>query len=313
MGLPPASSFVAEPLLIATAAISIGTVAWLLRRGAPGRKRPRWVALGGVGALLVAIWFSPVATVAAHYLLSAHLLQITLLMGAVSPLLLLALPREPRLSVPPWLSRALRLLVHPIVAIVAVNAAFFGWHMAAPYDASLRNGSVYALQQLTLLATSVIFWWPIVSPFSPPIRSMSPLGKIGYIVLATIPQTFGGLAVALAHHVLYPVYALAPRVLGLDVMTDQQIAGASIALVSKIALFAAFTIIFLRMLEGSASEPDDGGGGGGGPRVDTPQPKPSGTPRWLDDLNSGRTVREPEPQAPPARIRVPAGSGSARG
>jgi len=311
MGLPAASSFVAEPLLIATAAVTIGAVAWLLRRGSAGPKGRRWLALAGAGVLLFAIWFSPIATVAAHYLLAAHLLQITVLMGAVSPLLLLALPRDPRISVPHWLGRVLRVLVHPIVAIIAVNAAFFGWHTTVVYDASLQNGSVYALQQLSLLGTSLIFWWPIVSPFSPPIRSMSPLGKIGYIVLATIPQTFGGLAVALAHHVLYPVYALAPRVLGIDVMTDQQIAGASIALVSKIALFAAFTVIFIRMLETNASEPDDGGGGGGGgPRIDTPQPRPSGTPRWLDDLNSGRTVSEPEP---PPRIRLPAGSGSARG
>lgn len=309
MGLPPASSFGAEPLLVGSAALVLGGVGWLLRRGVTRHRRRRWAALVTAGTLLGVVWFSPLATVAEHYLLSAHLLQITVLMGAVPPLLLLALPRDPRLTVPPWLARLLRMPVNPLVAIIAVNAAFFGWHTTAAFDASLQNGAIYALQQLTLLLTSIAFWWPIVSPFSPPIRPMSPLGKIGYIVLATIPQTFGGLAVALAHHSLYPVYALAPRLLGLTVMTDQQIAGASIALVSKIALFAAFSVIFFRVLDTSASDTDEGGGGGGGgPRVDAPQPLPSGTPQWLDDLNAGRTIIEPE-AAP--RVRVPAGSGSA--
>ncbi|MBV8194632.1 MAG: cytochrome c oxidase assembly protein, partial [Candidatus Dormibacteraeota bacterium] len=228
----------------------------------------------------------------------------------VPPLLLLSLPRHPRLKVPSPARWFLRLLVHPIVAIVAVNIAFFGWHTAGAYGAAMSNGTMYSLEQLSLLVTSAMFWWPIVTPFSPPIRSMSPLGKVGYIVLATIPQTFGGLVVALAHHPLYTGYVAAPRLLGIDVMTDQQIAGASIALLSKIALFAAFTIIFIGMLGAPAPDSEDGGGGGGGPQVDTPRPKPSGTPRWVEQLNAGRTVPEP---APTPRVREPAGSGSRRG
>ena len=312
MPLPPASALSLEPLLVAAACLAVGVVAVLLRRGEATHRRPRWASLVAATLLLAGVWFSPLSTVADHYLLSAHLLQITVLMGAVAPLLLLALPRHPHVAAPRWATRVLRLCVHPLPAIIAVNIAFFGWHMAAAYGAAQHSGLLYSLEQLSLLVTSLMFWWPIVTPFSPPIRSMSPLGKIGYIVLATIPQTFGGLAVALAHHTLYPAYAAAPRLLGLDVMTDQQIAGASIALVSKVALFAAFTIIFIGMLSAGAGDSEDGGGGGGGggPQVDTPRPRPSGTPRWVVDLNSGPTVPEP---APPARIRVPAAPGPGRG
>ena len=310
--LPPASSLTVDPLLVGVACATVVTVAGLLQHGAAAHKRPRWIALGLAAVLLAGVWFSPLSTVAQHYLLSAHLLQVTVLMGAIPPLLLLALPRLPRVRAPGWVTKPLRLAVHPLVAIVAVNGAFFGWHLAPAYGAAMQDGLVYSLAQTSLLVTSLMFWWPIVTPFSPPIRSMTPLGKIGYIVLATIPQTFGGLAVALAHHVLYPVYAAAPRLLGLDVMTDQQIAGASIALVSKVALFAAFTVIFIGMLSVGASDTEDGdgGGGGGGPRVDTPQPKPSGTPRWLEELEAGHTVPEPVPalrvSSPAERGPVPA-------
>ena len=92
-------------------------------------------------------------------------------------------------------------------------------------------------------------------------------------------------------------------------MGDQQIAGACIALVSKISLFAAFFVIFMRALQTSAPESDDGGGGGGGgPRTGAPLPLPSGTPRWLEELERGRVVPEPAP----ARVRTPAASGSRR-
>ena len=311
MALPPASTPSFEPLLGAVAGLTVIGVALLLVHGRTTRRRLHWTALITAALLLGAIWFSPLNTVAQHYLLSAHLLQITLLMGAIPPLLLLALPRDPRVHIPRWTRRVLRFFVHPLVAIVAVNAAFFGWHTVDPYQAAMQNDSLYSLEQISLLLTSVMFWWPIVTPFSPPVRAMSPLGKIGYIVLATIPQTFGGLVVALAHHPLYPLYADAPRLLGLDPLTDQQIAGAAIALVSKVALFTAFTVIFVHMLNANATDSEDGGGGGGGgPQADRPRPRPSGTPRWLEDIRAGRTVPEP---APPRRIKDPAGSGSRPG
>lgn len=313
MELAAPSSLNSDPILIGVALASAGAVGWLLWRSreGPRTKLRRKVALGLALLLLAAVWFSPIAVIAQHYLLSAHLLQVTILMGVVPPLLLLAMPRDPRLHPPRAVRRGLRFLVHPLVAIVAVNGAFFGWHTTGAYSAAMQNDSLYALEQASLLLTSLAFWWPIITPFSPPVRSMTPLGKVGYIVLATIPQTFGGLVVALAHHSLYPVYTTAPRLFGLDVLTDQQIAGASIAIVSKIALFAAFIVIFVHALD-SVADAEDGGSGDGGihPHIE-PQPLPSGTPRWLLDVARGRTVTEPRAR-PRRRVRAPAGSGSRR-
>ena len=314
MELAAPSSFNADPILLGVALASGVAVGWVLWRGreGPRTKRRRKVALGLALFLLAAVWFSPVAVIAQHYLLSAHLLQVTILMGVVPPLLLLAMPRVPVAQPPRVIRTALRILVHPLVAIVAVNAAFFGWHTTAAYSAAMQNDSLYALEQVSLLLTSLAFWWPIITPFSPPVRSMTPLGKIGYIVLATIPQTFGGLVVALAHHSLYPAYAAAPRLLGLDVLTDQQIAGASIAIVSKIALFAAFIVIFVHALDTVADAEDGGSGDGGIHPVIEPQPLPSGTPRWLLDVARGRTVTEPTARRP-RRVKAREGSGSRRG
>ena len=312
MDLPSPSSATLNPLLLATIAGSVLTVAWLTRRSPRQRHaRGRWLALTAGALLLAVAWVSPVATVSEHYLLSAHLLQITLVMGFAPPLLLLAMPMHPRVHVNAKIAAVLRACVHPLPAVIAVNAAFFLWHLAGPYDAATGDWTLYAAEQITLFVVSIVFWWPIVAPLSPPVRSMTPLSKLGYILLATIPQTFGGLLVALAHHPLYTTYVSAPRLFGFSVMTDQQLAGACIALVSKISLLAAFFVIFMRALQSSGAEGDEGGGGGGGrgPDRGAPRPIPSGTPEWLRKLESGQTVPEPVP----ARATVPAASGSRRG
>ncbi|HSP65814.1 MAG TPA: cytochrome c oxidase assembly protein [Candidatus Deferrimicrobium sp.] len=300
-----------DPLLIAGLAATGGAVVASLRASRTDA-RGRWQRSAAPVALLLLVvsWVSPLQTLAAHYLLTAHLLQITLVMGVVPPLLLLGLPSQGWSRVPRRLVWAARPLVHPLCGILAINLAFFGWHLTGAYEASLGNAQLYAAQQLSLLVASLLFWWPIVVPLGDR-RVLSRWATLGYIMVATIPQTFGGITVALAKHPLYATYALAPRVAGIQVMTDQQIAGACIALVSKIALFVAFSVVFLRMLNESASDDGDDGGGGGGRRrgADTPSPQPSGSVPWLADINAGRTVPEP---VPVRALRMPAGAGSRR-
>jgi putative membrane protein len=300
-----------DPLL-EVGLLAAGVVAAASLRATRIEHRGRWrrVAAPLAVVLLAASWVSPLQTLASHYLLTAHLVQITVLMGFVPPLLLAGLPSRGWSGAPPRLVRAARVLVHPVSGILAINLAFFGWHLTGAYEASLNHGEIYAAQQLSLLAASLLFWWPIVVPLGDR-RVLSRWATLGYIMVATIPQTFGGITVALAKHALYPTYGLAPRILGIGVMTDQQIAGACIALVSKIALFIAFSVVFMRMLNEAPSDDGDDGGGGGGRRrgTDTPSPQPSGSVPWLAELNAGRTVPEPTPVRP---VRVPAGAGPRR-
>ena len=308
MARPPATALNVDPLLLGIVILAAAVWYWVLRRSPESPSSAQRLALITALALLVVIWISPLATLAQHYLLAAHLVQVLILMGPVPALLLLSLPRNAGIS-PRSVPLPLRLAVHPIVAIVAINVGFIAWHLTSTYDAALAHWWLYDAMQATLLVVSLLFWWPIVTPCSPPARALTGFGKLGYIVLATIPQTLGGLLVALAGHVLYPGYGAGPQLVGVGALTDQQIAGASIALVSKIALFAAFWVVFMNLLStGSDGREDDGGGGGGdggsSPRLDAP--RPSGLPRWLDDIGDGRTTDEPLPKP----VRVPVGSGS---
>src|ERR1700693_3725180 len=285
MARPPATALNVDPLLLGLIVLVVAVWFWVIRRSGAPASRGRRIALTSACVVLVAIWISPLATLAQHYLLAAHLIQVLILMGPVPALLLLSLPRNAGI-VPRSVPLPLRLAVHPIVAIIAVNAGFILWHLSPAYDAALAQGLLYDLMQTTLLLVSVLFWWPIVTPCSAPARALTGFGKVGYIVVDTMPQTLGGLLVALAGHVLYPAYGAGPQLVGIDAMTDQQIAGASIALVSKIALFAAFWVVFMNLLgAGSDGREDDGGGGGGAggssPGLEGPRPRPAGRPAWV--------------------------------
>jgi cytochrome c oxidase assembly factor CtaG len=335
VGLPSPTALEWSPLLVATVA-GTALVSARLRLGAgsgrpaagagrqagpgnpadppnTGARNPGWRTASTVaGIVLLGVAFiSPLATLAGHYLLTAHLIQVTLVMGFAPPLLLLGLPRE--LPPAPRPLRAVgHLLVHPACAIVLVNLVFFGWHAPVLYEAALREPSLYALQQVSLFLVSLAFWWAIVEPTGKGPWSMSGLFKLGYILLATIPQTFAGLLFALAHHTFYAPYAAAPRVTGLDALGDQQLAGALMAILSKLALFGAFSVILWRLLDAQEHEDEQGDDGGHGGDDDRPHPVPPGTPAWLDMLRRGRTVPEPQPQPKPVLSATPGHSGSGR-
>lgn len=309
MALPLPTELDLSPISVA-ALLATGTVSWRLLRRARlvldrGALRRR-VITATAGLVLLAVGLvSPVATLAGHYLLTAHLVQATLVMGFAPPLLLLGLP--PILALRPRPLRLLaRVAVHPACSIVLVNVVFFGWHAPVLYDAALQHPPLYALQQLTLFAVSLAFWWSIVEPTGPGPWSMGGLLKLGYILLATIPQTFAGLLFALAHHVFYAAYAAAPRVTGLDALGDQQLAGALMAILSKLALFAAFSVVLWRVLDAEGEEGDQGDDDGGrGHDGDQPHPAPPDSPAWLDLLHRGRTVPEPAPRVSRAPVPAP--------
>jgi cytochrome c oxidase assembly factor CtaG len=302
---PPLSGIDLDPLLLLGMVATALPIADRLRRAHRPVSPWRWVALGTAVALLAGVLLSPIEALAQGYLLTAHLVQVLILMGAAPPLLLLALAPAPARHWPSALRRAGHLLTHPAIAIVGVNAVFFLTHWPAAYDVAATRPWLFDAGLLALLWASIVFWWPIVSPDGRT-TLLSSLGKLGYILLATIPQTFAGMALALSPKVLYVVYAGVPRLLGLSLHADQQIAGACLAVLSKVALFTAFSIIFVRVMN-PGPESDDGDDGGG-PRHE-PAPSPPGEPAWYRDLEAGRVSPEPRVRAPqPAargRLRQP--------
>lgn len=232
-----------------TAAVALAAAyALAARRYRPARWRVACFA-GGL-ALLLAVLVTPLATLALHYVLWAHLVQNVALAEWI-PLLLVA-------SVPPELAaslarfRAVRLLTRPFVALPLWLAGYLAWHIPAAYDAALEHHALLHLEHLTYLAAGLLLWWPVLH--SRP-WSLSSGAKSAYLFAAFVFASPLGLFMALAPSPLYAFYEEAPRIWGLTPLTDQQIAGIAMAVSESVVFFAMFTVFFIRfMAEEEAGE-----------------------------------------------------------
>lgn len=168
----------------------------------------------GVFLLLLAL-VSPLNTLGHGYLFSAHMMQHIILLLIVPLLLLLGLPSslaEKALFWPPA-ARVERVLGRPIVAWSLGVGAMWVWHIPALYSAALHNEGLHIVQQLTLLLTGVIFWWPVVGPLEE--MRLKPLISVSYLFSACIGCTVLGIIITFAPVSLYSAFLHTNDTLGI--------------------------------------------------------------------------------------------------
>jgi cytochrome c oxidase assembly factor CtaG len=226
---------------LAAVALLVGAYVLAARRHRPSRGRIACFA--GAVALLFAVTVTPVATLALHYLLSAHLVQNVALAEWI-PLLLVA-------SVPPGIAaslarpRAVRLLTNPFVALPLWLAAYGAWHVPALYDAALRHHPLLHVEHLTYVVTGFLLWWPVLQ--EPPWR-LTDGARCAYLFTAFVFASPLGLLLALLPSPAYDFYEEAPRIWDLTALGDQQIAGIAMAVSEAIVFFTAFAVFFVRFM-----------------------------------------------------------------
>jgi len=190
---------------------------------------------------------TPIHLISETYLFSVHKFQHTLLTMIMPPLILLGTPEwalRPLLRIRP-VRGLLRVLVHPVPAVLLFNLIYSLWHMPVAYQAILLYHWFHAVQHAILVATAMLMWWPVCSPT----RELPPLsepGQMVYLFLAGLAQIAAFAVITFADIVLYPFYEEAPRIFGLDAMADQQLAGAIMHLSGGIVFILAWVVIFFR-------------------------------------------------------------------
>jgi putative membrane protein len=214
------------------------------RRTASRGQRAAFV--GGVATLLIALG-PPLEDWAEHYLLTAHMVQHMLLMLLAPPLLLLGTPGwmfEPLTrnritnALGFWLTR-------PLIAYALSSITLIAWHLPVLYEAALYSDPLHSLEHGLFLGTSLLMWWPVLGSL-PQWPRISPLLQCLYFFALTIPGVFVGAFITLAQPGLYRPYDTAPRVFGIDVATDQQLAGLLMWVGEGVIFLLLITITFLR-------------------------------------------------------------------
>jgi len=191
--------------------------------------------------LLLAVYLTPVETIALHYLLAVHLLQnvVTaewapgLIVFAIAPALARELARF----------RVVRAVTHPLFALPLWLGTYFVWHVPAIYDTALEHqGSLLHLEHTTYFAAGVLMWWPVVhGRFSDGTKAL-------YLFAGFVLASPLGLLLALLPRPVYDFYKDAPQLWGLSDLTDQQIAGVTMAVEQAVVFFAVFAYFFSRFL-----------------------------------------------------------------
>lgn len=194
--------------------------------------------LGGL-ALLALIYESPLDRLGEHHF-SMHMIQHSIAMMIVPPLIYLGAPTVPvlrglprgfrRRVVEPAINHPItrtvwNFLTFPVVTIVIFTLTQWMWHlMPGWYDSALNDDRIHDLQHITFFAVAMLFWWNMVDP--KPRRSRIPIGfRILYLYGAMVPKHFLAAMITFADTVFYPTYERVHLFLPGTPLEDQQLAG----------------------------------------------------------------------------------------
>ena len=191
---------------------------------------------------------SPLDQVGERFLFSAHMVQHQILMYPSAILFVLGLPTwlVDRYAARPGWSQLGRLLTRPIPAGIAYVVTQTAWHVPAMYDWALQDRLVHVIEHVTFFATSLLYWWPLLSPSAAWPRVSYPAQMV-YLIAVTIGLTPLFAFIVFSPEVLYPTYEFAPRLIaGFDAADDQLLAGVIMKLGGLIVTLTAFAVVFYR-------------------------------------------------------------------
>jgi len=205
----------------------------LARQGRPV-KSWRVIAFAVGVVLLVGVQVGPADSLADQVLV-AHMVQHIVIGDFVSLLIVLGLTGamlQPLLRIS--VTRPLRVLAHPVVALSLWALDLYLWHLPLLYQLAVRHDLVHALEHACLLWFGVLLWLALIGPLPKP-AWFEGWGGLGYVVAVRLTGAVLANALIWAQTVFYPVYRASDAARGLNPVSDQNVAGA-VMMVEQILL-----------------------------------------------------------------------------
>ena len=241
----------------------------LLRRSSPGLLGAQRLAAFLVG--LFSLWIAIGSPLSAfdEASLAVHMVQHILLMLVAPPFILLGAPTLPFLhGLPQWLVRRIfgpvfrfgpvqalgAFLTHPIVCWGMSAVALIVWHVPAAFELALQSDSWHAVEHICFLATSLLFWWPVVQPYPSEVRWPRWIIPL-YLFLGMLPSGVLGAFLTFSDRVLYPSYLHQPAMFGLTPLEEQIFAGSLMWVLGMFVCIIPAVIITLKMLSPRVLQP----------------------------------------------------------
>lgn len=217
----------------------------------------RWVSFAAAVLVLVTALFSPIHYWADRYF-SVHVLQRLLLVAVVPslffsgdplPILLAGFPfqlQKKAALLPQTAPRLVQLFIRctaPVPVWFFFVSAFWLWHDAQIDRLLLQADWVHRLENMTLLAAAVFYWWHIMAA-SPRLHpAMPPLWRVGYAALGAIPVKLVGFVLLFTTTAVY-YYPAEISFYNLEI-TDQSLGAAIVWAVGGI-VFTWTAVLLMR-------------------------------------------------------------------
>ena len=227
-----------------------------------------WHAGGFILGLFL-VWLATASPLSSldHESLTAHMVQHLLLMTFAAPSILLGKPVKTLIYGMPHrlvqvmgrsfqstgLHQVWSALAHPAICWLGAAITLVAWHIPAVFALGLRSQMWHGIEQVSFLASGLLFWWPVVQPW----RSASKWPEsslLVYLFLATLPCDILSGFLVFCERVVYPVYFSSSQPFGLSALEDQQCAGALMWTCVTVVYVIAGAIVTARLLSSRGSQ-----------------------------------------------------------
>jgi len=216
-----------------------------------------WFFLGLVFLLVALTW--PIADLAAHWSLTALVIQRLILLLAVPSLLIVGTPPAllSSLTRPAPVDAAVRTASRPAVAVLVVTVVAVATLTVPAVKAQASSGLARALLEVLLILTGAVLWAPVLDRL-PGTHRPAALGRAAYLVVQSIVPGFLAIIWIFARHPLYPPFAGDQSVAGLSPILDQQLAGfvAKLGTIIPLWTVAFVTVVRAQRTEDRGGDPD---------------------------------------------------------
>ena len=188
----------------------------------------------------------PIHDIGETYLYSAHMLQHMMLAYFLPPLALLAMPE--------WLLRLIvgkgraynvvRFMTKPVVAGVLFNLVVMVTHVPGVVNASGDNAVLHYSLHFMLVTTALLMWMSVIGPFKE--LHMGYAAKMVYLFVQSVIPTVPAGWLTFADGAVYKRYDIPVRVWGINVINDQQFAGAIMKVGGTMFIWAIIIFMFFK-------------------------------------------------------------------
>jgi cytochrome c oxidase assembly factor CtaG len=173
-----------------------------------------------------------------EHLLIGDIASLLIVLGLTGPLLA-PLLRNPVIA-------KLRVLTHPVVAIVVWATNFYAWHIPALYQAALRHNAIHALEHATFLGFGIAMWMALLGPLPKP-AWFSNSWRLVYIVAVRLIGTVLANVLIFAGTTIYPYYRAGDASWHIGTLTDQITAGGVMMVEESFLTIGLFCWLFLKV------------------------------------------------------------------